>query len=153
MKIDNYLELMDELLQDAWGLPLSRGKGVVDVQKIRELMLGIREVLPGELSQAKAIVADRTQILSEAKKKAESIVGAAEEKAKHLTSESELVVQSRLKSEQVLQESRAKAREMRTNASDFVDGLMKRTDELLTGSLSEFRKARSELKSVERQGL
>lgn len=74
MNIDEILDLLDEALEDAWTLPLSGGRRVVDIEKMRELTDDIRLNLPAEVRQAKAIVNDRAEIISTAKKEAASIV-------------------------------------------------------------------------------
>ena len=46
MNIDEILDLLDEALEDAWTLPLSGGRRVVDIEKMRELTDDIRLNLP-----------------------------------------------------------------------------------------------------------
>lgn len=74
MNIEEILDMLDELLDRAWNLPLSGGRCVIDAEKVREMVDDIRLNLPDEIKQAKAIVKDRTEILSSAKSEAEAIV-------------------------------------------------------------------------------
>ena len=78
MNIDEILDMLDELLDRAWNLPLSGGRCVIDAEKVREMVDDIRLNLPDEIKQAKAIVKDRSEILSSAKTEAEAIVRKAE---------------------------------------------------------------------------
>ena len=69
MNIDEILDVIDELLDRAWSLPLSGGRCVVDADKVRDLIDDIRLNIPGEIKQAKAIVSDRAEIIDGAKKR------------------------------------------------------------------------------------
>lgn len=62
--IESILNDIDELLEDSWSLPLSGGRCVVDAEKVRDLIDSIRMNMPAEIKQARAVVADRNQILS-----------------------------------------------------------------------------------------
>ena len=39
MNIEEILDMLDELLDRAWNLPLSGGRCVIDAEKVRELSL------------------------------------------------------------------------------------------------------------------
>ena len=73
-------DLIDELydvLEKGWSLPLSGGKSFIDTEEARQILDEIREAIPAEVRKAKAIVADRAQIISEAQREAETIVRVA----------------------------------------------------------------------------
>ena len=59
MNIDEILNMIDDMLEEAWSLPFSGGRCVVDAQKVKECIEDIRLNLPGEIKQAKMMVADR----------------------------------------------------------------------------------------------
>lgn len=95
MNIDDILDAMDEMLDRAWNLPLTGGRCVVDAEKVRDLIDDIRLNMPAEIKQAKQIVADRTDIISVAKKEAEDIVRKARmETAKALVEQEEITKQA-----------------------------------------------------------
>lgn len=91
MNIDEILDVIDELLDRSWSLPLSGGRCVVDADKVRDLIDDIRLNIPSEIKQAKAIVSDRTDIISGAKKEAESIIRKAEDRARSLVAQEQVV--------------------------------------------------------------
>ena len=72
MNIDEILNMIDDMLEEAWSLPFSGGRCVVDAQKVKECVEDIRLNLPGEIKQAKMIVADRNDIIKGAERQAES---------------------------------------------------------------------------------
>lgn len=145
MNIEEILDTLDELLDKAWGLPLSGGRCVVDAERVRELLDDIRLNMPTEIRQAKAIVADRAEILAIAKRESDTIIHRAEERAKMLVSEQEIVKQSQEKAAEILSSAQSKAKEMRTAANEFADNLLKTTEQALSDSLSDVRNTRQAL--------
>ena len=107
MIIDDILEMMDDLLDNAASVPFSVKKSIVDCDLMRDYINEIRLNLPQEIKQAKLIVRDRQQIISDANKEADNIIRRAEDRAKLLVS-NEL-----LKAEEGLQASLADVRKTR----------------------------------------
>ncbi|MBQ2668927.1 MAG: ATPase [Clostridia bacterium] len=145
-------DLIDELydvLEKGWTLPLSGGKSFVDVDEAKQILDEIREAIPAEVRKAKAIVADRAQILSEAQREAETIVRVAEDKAKTLVNQEEIVRQAQAKANDIMAQSQAKFREMRNASNAYVDDLMRRSDDALATALAELRKTRQSIQAAQ----
>jgi len=151
----NVEELIDELydmVEKAWNFPLSRGRAVLDVGEAKQILDEIRENLPQEIRQAKAICADRAQIITDAKREAETVVRVSEERAKVMVSQDEIVKQAQQKANDLISQSQTKFREMRKASNDYIDDLMKRTDDGLAGNLAELRQTRQNIKASQRSG-
>ena len=146
MTIEDILEEMEELLEKAWSPPLSGRHSFVDVEKIMELCNDVRLNLPGEIRQARAIVADRGDILNGAKKEAEMIVRKAETRAQQLVSEDRITKEAQQKAAEILQNANLRAKEMRQTAIEFSDAYMKKTEEALTAAIGEVKGARQSMK-------
>ncbi|MEG2852837.1 MAG: ATPase, partial [Hydrogenoanaerobacterium sp.] len=84
MNVEQILDTLDEMIDRAWNLPMTGGRCVLDADKVRDIIDDIRANLPAEISHAQKIVADRADIIAEAKREAENIVRRAEERAKLL---------------------------------------------------------------------
>ena len=82
MRVDELINELQDMIADAKTLPLSGGKVIVEAEKIYDILDEIQDTLPAEVRQAKNIVADRSQIIAEAKKEADDIIRAAEERKK-----------------------------------------------------------------------
>ena len=147
MKIEECLNELEEILDESWNLPLFKGKVFVDVERIKENFEKIRESLPDEIRQAKAIVADRTQIIEDAKTESSTIIKVAQEKAKNILSHDELVKRAEETSESIISEAKIKARDMKKAANEYVEELMKKTDDVLMNSITELRQARKDLRN------
>lgn len=149
MNVEELIDELDDLVSKSWGIG---GKTMVDAGSVQEILDDLREALPQEIRQAKAIVADRTLIINDAKREAETIVRVAEERAKAMVAKDEIVRQAQAKANDLLTQSQSKSREMRKAANEYVDDLMKRTDEQLTANLAELRKTRQNIKASQRSG-
>ena len=152
MNIEEILDMLDELLDKSWSLPLSGGRSVVDDEKIRELLDDVRLNLPSEIKQAKAIVADRADILATAKREADAVVRRAEDRARALIAQEEIIKQAQQKANELLGQSQQKAREMRKGANDFAEDVLRRTEETLGKRLTEVRQARQALRPLLKGG-
>ena len=64
MTVDELLEQIDDMIDKAWSFPLSGGKCLVEADRLRDLIDDIRGNMPSEIRQAKALVADRADIIA-----------------------------------------------------------------------------------------
>ena len=147
MNIEEILDMLDELLDKSWSLPLSGGRSVVDDEKIRELLDDIRLNLPSEIKQAKAIVADRADILATAKREADAVVRRAADRARALIAQEEIIKQAQQKAAEILSQAQTKAKELRNASQDFSDDLLRQSEETLTKLLTEVRTTRQAMRS------
>ena len=147
MTVDELLDKLDEILEKSWNFPLSGGKSMVDAEAAKAVLEDIRINMPAEIKQARAIVADRGDIIKTARREAESIIRSAEERQKAMIAQEEVVRNAQLKANDILTNAQTKSREMRRAGADFVDDLMRRTEETLAGSLNDVRKTRQSIKS------
>ena len=145
-------DLIDELydvLEKGWSLPLSGGKSFVDVEEAKQILNEIREAIPAEVRKAKAIVADRAQIISEAQREAETIIRVAEDKAKTLVNQEEVVRQAQARANDIMAQAQVKFRDMRNAANAYVDDIMRRTDDSMAAALAELRKTRQSIHAAQ----
>lgn len=150
MSVDDLIDELYNMVEKAWSLPLSRGRAVLDGEQVRQILDEIRETLPQEVHQARAIVADRSQILADAKRESETIIRVAQERAKTMVAQDEIVRQAQQKANDMVSQAQSKSREMRRATNDYVDDLMKRTDDDLAQLLAEARKVRQNIKASQR---
>lgn len=148
LSVADLLDKLDDLVDEAWSLPLSGGKAVVDAERIREIVDDIRVNIPKEMRQAKAIVADRSKIIKDAREEANNIINSASEKAKNLVSRDEILKNAQRKANDTLNQATIQSKEIRKAANDYVDDLMKRTELSLQKSVMEIKDARKNVKSA-----
>lgn len=144
MNMEELLEQLDNLLDNSMKMPGKRV--IVDAAAIRSLIDDLGMAIPNEVKQAKGIVAERNNIVENARREADGIIHAAEERAKALVAEEEITKLAQAKAAQIISNAQNKSREMRRAAQDFVDDIVRRADESLTANLAEVRKTRAALK-------
>lgn len=147
MAIDKYLDKMDDTLEEALNLPFTGGKRMVDIEKIRDLIDEVRMNLPQEIKDAKAIVADREEIISVARDEAEVIVKRAEERARALVSQEEVLKQAQLRATEVLREVNEKIKSAERATLDFTDSRLKECEESLAMAYNEVKTKRQAIKT------
>lgn len=150
MSIDELLDTLDEMIDKSWGLP--GGRCFIDAEKAREAIDDIRLNMPKEIRQAKAIVADRSEILKSAKGEAAGIVKTAEDKAKIMVSQDEIVKTAQQRANEIIDEATRKSKDMKVAAADFVSDLLKTSEDNLGLALGEVRQARQALKIPNKAG-
>ena len=150
MKVEDLLLELRETVEDAKVLPLTGGKCLVDVDSLKELLDDIEAALPQEVRQAKAIVADRQKIISDAKVEAESIIRTAEDKKKSLVTQNEIVRQAQAEANEIITDAKLKSRDMRKAVNDYVDEMLRQADEMLTSQVNEIKKTRQNIKASQR---
>lgn len=150
MNVDDLIDELYDMTEKAWNFPLSHGRAVLDGEQVRQILDEMRETLPQEIHQARAIVADRSQIIADAKREAETTVRVAQERAKALVAQDAITREAQQKANEIVGQAQAKSREMRRATNEYVDDLMKRTDENLAQLLSEARKIRQNIKASQR---
>lgn len=148
MSIESLIDELDDMIEEAWSLPLSGGKSFLDADKIKRILEDIRLSFPKEIRQAKAIAADRNNIIDDAKKEAEKIIRSAEEKAKAIVNKDEIVKEANAKANSMVLNAQKKSKEIIKAANEYVDDLMAKTDITLSESLAEVRKTRKSIKAV-----
>ncbi|MBQ5565322.1 MAG: ATPase [Clostridia bacterium] len=141
MKVDDLLDELTELLSEAKDLPVVN-KTMVDKNQITEIIDDIKANLPAETRQAKAIVADRTKILSDARKEAEAIINVAEQKRNEMLENDELVLQAKEEAERIVSEAETMAKKIKNAANNYVDSLLERTQQALADNLADFQRKR-----------
>lgn len=147
MNINEILDIMDDMLESAWAVPLSGGKCVIEVDRFGELIDDIRLNLPQEIKQAKLIVTDRKIILEDAKKEAESIIKAAEDRARRLTDENDINKQAKVQANEILATAQSQARELKRAANEFSENVLKNTEQGLMDAVSQIKTAKAALRS------
>lgn len=149
MNIDDLLDLMDETLEDAFTVPLT-GKRMVDVEKMRDIIDDIRLNMPTEIRQAKAIVHDRNEIVESARAEGDTIIKRAEERARVLVSETEIVKMSQQRANEIMVASRKQEKEMRQTITNYCENILNQTEEQLAKSCAEVKNVRTSLRKRER---
>lgn len=149
MKIEMLIDDLQAVVDEAFTLPLSGGKTVVNTERLKEIIEEMRTNLPVEVKQAKSIASDRTNILNNSKEEAERIVQSAEERARTMVQQSEIVKQAQQKANEIIFNANQQAAEIKKAANTYIENIMKKADEELSKNLADLKKTRSSLQAYQ----
>ena len=132
------MELIDQLytmVSEAWGVPLGNEKCIVERDQVLEILDEIKTAMPVELSEAKRLVSARDEFINNAKREAEGIRNQAEERARALVNDQEIVRIAKARSNEMLASTQAKADALRQASSQFCVDALRRTEEAISAAL------------------
>lgn len=150
MNVESLIEEIEEIIEKGFKWPMSN-KVLVEQDSLKELISEIKLAMPQEIRQAQSIVKDRTEIIDKAKEEAESILRVAEERQRAMINQNEIVRQAQLKASEMISDAEAKCKKLRKSANDYIDDVMKRSDDMLTANLNELKKTRQSFKASLKQ--
>ena len=148
MNVEELLDLMEETLEAGTAVPFAAGKRVVDVDRMRDIIDEVRNNLPDEVRESKKIVNDREQIMKNAHVEAESVIQQAEERARALVSEQEIVKRSQQRVVEILTAAQTQNKEIRRQTSLYCEEVLKRSEEVLVKSVNDIKSARLNLRNM-----
>ena len=146
MNVNELLDTIEDTLDESASMPLSGGKRLVDVAQIQEYLDEIRANLPGELRQAQQIVNDRAQIVDSANAQAQAIVKKAEERARILTSDAEIVKAAQQRAAEISSSTQAEMRALRQKVTDYCDSMLRNTEEVMAENAAQVKNVRANLR-------
>jgi cell division septum initiation protein DivIVA len=146
MNVNELLDTIEDTLEESTSMPLSGGKRLVDVEKVRDYLDDIRANLPGELRQAQQIVNDRAQIVDTANAQAQAIVKKAEERARILVSDAEIVKAAQQRAAEITAAAQSESRTLRQTVTDYCDNMLKTTEEAMMENAAQVKNVRANLR-------
>lgn len=151
MIIDDILDMMDDLLDNAKSVPFSVKSSIIDSDQMRDYINEIRLNLPHELKEAKLIVRDRQSIIAGANKEADNIIRRSEERAKVMVSNDEITKAAKARAVEITNQAQAKAKEIKNAANKYIDDVLIKTEECLQLNLADVRKTRQAIRTIPSQ--
>ena len=140
-------ELYD-MVQDARSMPLASDKCILERDKALDLLDEIRGQFPMELSEAKKLIAARTEYINSAKREGELIRKQAEDQARQMVSENELLAQTKQKANEMMRTAEERSRDLRKAANDYCEDALRRTEEAVAEAYDEIKKSRARFRAL-----
>ncbi|MEL4106020.1 hypothetical protein AAFA46_04155 [Oscillospiraceae bacterium WX1] len=147
-RVQELLEMLYAMINEAWGIPLGAEKCVIERDKALDLIDEIKAQFPNELAEARRLVEARTEFITNAKREADMVRKTAEERARQLVEEQEVVRAAKARSGELITAAESSAAELKRAANDYVDDAMRRTEEALATALEEMRQTRGRFRSA-----
>lgn len=152
MNVEELLDLMEETLEEGTTVPFAGSKRVVDVDRMRDIIDEVRNNLPDEIRDSKKIVADREQIIKNARLEADSIIKQAEERARGLVSDQEIVKRAQKRAVEIMAAAQNQAKELNRSATTYCETILKNSEEVLARSVADIKNTRMNLRSAASRG-
>ena len=145
------IELLDVLygmVTEAWSVPLGNDKCIIERDKAIEIINEIKANLPTAIAEAQRLVSARDEFIGNAKREAEALRKNAEEQAHLMIEEQEVVRVARARSSEMIASAENKSKELRRVATEYVDDLMRNTEQSMSEALATIRSAHESFQAV-----
>ena len=146
-KGDELIRELQEIVDDAKNMPLT-GKAMIEKETVLQILDELQDSLPQEIAQARAIVADRAEILDKARQDSEAIIKVAEERKRALIDQQEIVKLANKKAKDIVEEAAKQAKDLKKATHSYVDDILHKTDDAIAQQLAELRKVRQNVKAA-----
>lgn len=139
---ENLLEELSSMVEEAWEMPLSKNKIVLEKSDVMRIIDGLGTHYPTELARANSLLQEREKILIKARTDSERMIKEAEEKSKAMTDEQDIVKDANRKAEETVKKAEEDAARIRKSAVEFADAILKRAEEHYDQNLALIKQAR-----------
>lgn len=149
--INEVMDMIESLyttVSEAWGVPLGNDKCIVEREAVLNTLNDIKAALPVELSEAKRLVSARDEFIGNAKREAESIRKNAEDSARSMLEKQEIVRVAKAQSAEMVANAEYKSKELRRVANEYVDDILRRTEETVAEALKTINQSRVSFRNL-----
>lgn len=146
--VDELLDQLYEMIDEARNVPLKGEMCMLDRDRALDILDDVRAKFPVEFAEARKLLASRNDYLAAAKRDAELIRKQAEEQARQMVGENELMSQAKQKSGQLMRQAEEQSRELRRAANEYCDDLLRRTEEAVAEAGRELARSRAAFRAA-----
>ena len=146
--IEDIIGALYDLIQDARSMPLAADKCIVERDRVLDMLDEIIAQLPGELKQSRTIVESRNELISQARREAETIMRQAQEQAKQMLQKESIYLEAKRRSEELVNQTQTRVTQIRKAGNEYMDDALRRTEETMTKALEEVRETRMKFRTV-----
>ena len=146
--VEELLDMLFEMIDEAKNAPLSSDKCVIERDRALDLIDDIRSQFPMELAEAKKMMANRAELVASAKREADSIRKAAEDRARQLLSEDTITLQARQRANEMVQQAEERSRELKRSANEYCEDALRRTEEAVAEAYNEIKQSRARFRAA-----
>lgn len=142
------VELMFQTVTEAYGVPLGKDKCIIERERFLDMLDELKAQLPGEIAEAKKLIAARQEYISGAKREAENIRRVAEEHARQKVDDQEIIREAKTRANELVSRADMKSNELKKMANIYAEDTLKRTEDAISVALEEVRSSRTRFRSV-----
>lgn len=146
--VNELLDMLFDMIEDAKGVPLSADKCMVDRSEALDRIDEIRSAFPMELVEARKLLEARNDYLASAKREGDLIIQQAEEKAKQMLAEDEILARAKQRSAELVKQAETMTRELKQAANVYCEDALRRTEEAVAEAHEEIKKSHARFRAV-----
>ena len=129
-------------------MPLAADKCILERDKVLDMLDEIIAQLPGELKQSRTIVESRNELISQARREAESILRQAQEQAKQMIAKEAIYVEAKRRAEELVGQTQERIAALKKASNEYMDDALRQTEEVIAESLANVRDTRMKFRAV-----
>ena len=145
--VEELLDMLFEMIDEAKNAPLSSDKCVIERDRALDLIDDIRSQFPMELTEARKMMARRAEMEAESKRKAESIVRSAEDRAKQMLASDSIALQAKQRANDMMRQAEERSRELKRSANEYCEDALRRTEEAVAEAYDEIKQSRARFRA------
>ena len=146
--IEDIISALYDMVQDARALPLGADKCILERDKVLDILDEVIAQLPAELKQARTIVESRNELISQARREAETLIRQAQDKANQLVEQEAIYQEAKRQCREMIEQTQVRMAELRKASNDYMDDALRRTEEAIAMSLEDVRDTRAKFKAL-----
>lgn len=161
--VQGKLDEIITMVETAKGKALSGSAAVIDRSALLGALEELRQLLPAEMSEARSLLRERDELQATSRAQADVLLGkahmeadrlltAARHERERMLAESALIADAERLAAEIAQDAEREAQRMREQTDDYVDALLARVEQLLTGSLETVSRGRDRVASARVEG-
>lgn len=142
------LDLLYDMVNEAWSVPLGNDKCIVEREKAIEIINDIKSGLPSAIAESKRLVSARDEFIGNAKREAEALRRNAEEQSARLVDEQEVLKLAQERADEMVATAEKKTAELKRAAGEYVDRMMREAEKSLASALDTVRQTQVAFRSA-----
>ena len=146
--LEDIISALYDMVQDARALPLGADKCILERDKVLDILDEVIAQLPAELKQARTIVESRNELISQARREAETLIRQAQEKANQLVEQEAIYQEAKRQCREMVEQTQNRMAELRKASNDYMDDALRRTEEAIAMSLEDVQDTRAKFKAL-----
>ena len=146
--ISGVLDELEAIVQDASGVPMRKGRAVVDRSDLLVMLDELRGSLPPELAEAEEIRRECGAIVAAAEEEAERVIEEASHRADALVPDTELYRRAERRAGEILDAAERYAEEVADGSEEYRDRVMGQLENWFQDSIISVGESRQELSGV-----
>jgi len=142
--INSILDSIDEVVLSGTKVPIIN-KSFIDEDKLFTLLDELRQNLPDTIKRSEEIVSNRDKIINEANNKAKEMISLAEERAKLLLDNNEIINRANIEARKINEEAQRELNKKQIEAINYADSILEVLEDKLVKSLEVIKRCKEEI--------